>query len=113
MGRDDPARGQWHVSGDSAVVWTVASSVAAGVALGAPERHSIGDGSCFRKDEAVHIHMAELDAALRGVNLVTPWDMGKIQLKTESATVQRWMNDASTGRTRLRTEAHGEMLIRR
>ena len=113
VAKEDPARGQWHVSGDSAVVWTDASSVAAGVALETPEGHVIEDGSWLRKDEATHINMAELDAALRGVNLAIAWGMRVVELKTDSATVHRWVNDALSGRTRLRTKAHGEMLIRR
>ena len=113
MAKDDPARGQWNVSGDSAVVWTDASSVAAGVALETPEGHLIEDGSWLRKDEASHINMAELDAAVRGVNLAIAWGMREVKLKTDSATVHRWVNDALSGRTRLRTKAQGEMLIRR
>ena len=113
LARDDPARGQWHVSGDSAVVWTDASSVAVGVALETPEGHVIEDGSWLRKDEATHINMAELDAALRGVNMAIAWGMRVVELRTDSATVRRWVDDALTGRTRLRTKAHGEMLIRR
>ena len=38
LARDDPARGQKHVSGDNAVVWTDASSMAMGVALETPRR---------------------------------------------------------------------------
>ena len=110
---DDPARGQWHVSGDSAVVWTDASSVAEGIALETPEGHLIEDGSWLRKDEATHINMAELNAALRGVNLAIAWGMRVVELKTDSATVHRWVSDALSGRTRLRTKAHGSMLIRR
>ncbi|XP_043199882.1 uncharacterized protein LOC122369303 [Amphibalanus amphitrite] len=39
--------------------------------------------------------------------------MRVIDLRTDSVTVHRWINDALSGRTRLRTKAHGEMLIRR
>ena len=34
-------------------------------------------------------------------------------LRTDSATVQKWIGDALSGRSRLQTKAHGEMLIRR
>ena len=36
-----------------------------------------------------------------------------IDLRTDSATVYKWIDDALSGRSRLRTKAHGEMLIRR
>ena len=57
--------------------------------------------------------MAELDAALRGLNLAIAWKMTVIELRTDSFTVHRWIADAISGRTRLRTKAHGEMLLRR
>ena len=57
--------------------------------------------------------MAELDAAVRGINLAIAWHMRVIELRTDSAAVHRWVDDALSGRARLRTKAHGEMLIRR
>ena len=73
----------------------------------------IEDACWLRRDKTVHINMAELDAMVRGVNLALAWGMRKVHLKTDSATVHRWVEDALTGRTRLRTKAQGEMLIRR
>lgn len=57
--------------------------------------------------------MAELDAAIRGINLAIAWGMKTIELRTDSATVFRWINDALSGLAHLRTKAHGDMLIRR
>ncbi|KAF0309114.1 uncharacterized protein FJT64_019716 [Amphibalanus amphitrite] len=57
--------------------------------------------------------MAELDAAVRGLNLAVAWGVTNIDLRTDSATVHRWVDDALSGRARLRTRAAGEMLIRR
>ena len=113
LAREDPARGQWCVTGDRAVVWTDASSIAAGVVLESEGGDVIEDACWLRRDEATHINMAELDAAVRGINLALAWDMKTIELKTDSATVHRWVSDALSGRARLRTKAHGEMLIRR
>lgn len=110
---DDPARGQWCVTGDRAVVWTDASSVAAGAVLESAAGDVIEDACWLRRDDSTHINMAELDAAVRGVNLAIAWGMRNIELKTDSATVHRWVSDALSGRARLRTKAHGEMLIRR
>ena len=95
------------------VVWTNASSLAAGVVVQLPCGDVIEDACWLRTDESAHINMAELDAAIRGVNSAVAWGMRDIELRTDSATVHRWVDDALTGRARLRTKAHGEMLIRR
>ncbi|KAF0293700.1 Intracisternal A-particle Pol-related polyprotein [Amphibalanus amphitrite] len=113
LASEDPARGQWCVTGHRAVLWTDASSIAAGVVLESEGGDVIEDACWLRRDEATHINMAELDAAVRGINLALAWDMKTIELKTDSATVHRWVSDALSGRARLRTKAHGEMLIRR
>ena len=39
--------------------------------------------------------------------------MKAIEFRTDSATDHRWIDDALSGRARLWTKAHGEMLIRR
>ena len=113
LASDDPAHGRWHVGGDEAVVWTDASSVAAGVVLETPTGDPIEDGCWLRRDETTHINMAELDAAVRGINLAIAWGMRRVDLKTDSSTVHRWISDALSGRARLKTKAHGEMIIRR
>ena len=58
-------------------------------------------------------NMAELDAALSSVNMVIAWGIRVIDLRTNSATVHKWVGDALSGRSRLRTNAHAELLIRR
>ncbi|XP_043225017.1 uncharacterized protein LOC122383025 [Amphibalanus amphitrite] len=112
----DPATGPWCVTGESLVVCTDASSLAGGVVLmDATSGGIIEDGSWLRPEAqaALHINMAELDAALSGVNLAIAWGATTIELRTDSATVAKWIDDALSGRSRLRTKAHGEMLIRR
>ena len=111
--KEDPCHGVWCVRGDRAVVWTDASSLAAGVVVETTQGNAIEDACWLRRDESSHINMAELDAAVRGVNLAIAWGMRTIELRTDSATVYRWIDDALSGRARLRTKAHGEMLIRR
>ncbi|XP_043235723.1 uncharacterized protein LOC122388597 [Amphibalanus amphitrite] len=110
---DDPARGTWCVEGDAMAVWTDASSLATGVVLESADGDVIEDACWLRHNEATHINMAELDAAIRGVNLAVAWGARTIDLRTDSATVHRWLDDAISGRARLRTKAHGELLIRR
>ena len=110
---DDPARGQWCVSGNSVVVWTDASSIAYGVVMESEDGNVIEDACWLRREDTAHINMAELDAVVRGLNIAIAWGMTTVHLKTDSATVHRWVEDALTDRTRLRTKAQGEMLIRR
>ncbi|XP_043215697.1 uncharacterized protein LOC122378555 [Amphibalanus amphitrite] len=111
----DPARGQWCWTGDQAIVWTDASSIAAGVVIETPCGGVMEDACWLRPGDAAatHINMAELDAAVRGLNLAVAWGVTNIDLRTDSATVHRWVDDALSGRARLRTRAAGEMLIRR
>ncbi|KFD71439.1 hypothetical protein M514_16371 [Trichuris suis] len=93
-------------------VWVDASSLAIGVALEV-DGAIVEDASWLRSDEASHINMAELDAVVKGLNLAISWRMSKIQLVTDSSTVHRWITDGLSGKTRLRTKASSEMLIRR
>ena len=111
----DPASGPWCFSGDKAIVWADASSIAAGVVVETPDDGIVEDACWLRSEDsaALHINMAELDAAVRGVNMAIAWGVKNIDLRTDSATVHKWLDDALSGRARLRTKAHAEMLIRR
>ncbi|XP_037093010.1 uncharacterized protein LOC119112829 [Pollicipes pollicipes] len=113
LNTDDPARGAGCVEGEDMVIWTDASSLATGVVAESPDGDVIEDACWLRRDEATHINMAELDAAIRGVDLAVAWGARTIGLRTDSATVHRWLDDAISGRARLQTKAHGELLIRR
>ena len=111
--QSDPVRGRWDVCGDDeAHLWVDASSVAIGVALEVGGS-VIEDGAWLRTSDVTHINMAELDAVVKGLNLALTWGFQKIILYTDSATVHRWISDGLTGKTRLRTKAASEMLIRR
>lgn len=57
--------------------------------------------------------MAELDAFIRGLNLALAWKFKKVQVLTDLSTVQRWISDGISGRSRLKTKTASEMLIRR
>ena len=71
---DDPARGEWCVAGDRAVVWTDASSLAAGVILETADGATVEDACWLRREAAAstHINMAELDAAVKGATWPSP-----------------------------------------
>ncbi|KRX42513.1 hypothetical protein T06_13251 [Trichinella sp. T6] len=50
-------------------------------------------------------NMAELDAVIKGLNLAFSWQMRRIRLMTDSATVHRWVTDGLSGKARLKTKA--------
>lgn len=108
----DPARGRWDVSGTEASVWVDASSLAVGASV-VVDGSVIEDASWLRTDNGGHINMAELDAMIKGINLALTWKMKRIRLYTDSQTVFHWVSDALSGKSRLRTKAASEMLIRR
>lgn len=109
---NDPASGRWNVDEGTAAVWTDASSIALGAVLEI-DGSVIEDGCWLRLDDASHINMAELDAAIRGVNMALSWKITKFRLITDSRTVYHWMSNALSGRSKLQTKAASEMLIRR
>uniref|UniRef100_A0A5S6QYK9 RNase H type-1 domain-containing protein n=1 Tax=Trichuris muris TaxID=70415 RepID=A0A5S6QYK9_TRIMR len=112
MKSQDPVRGRWDVSGDKAKVWDDASALALGVALEV-DGAIIEDGAWLRPDDAGHINMAELDSVIKELNLALSWQFKDLQLMTDSLTVYRWIDDALSGRARLKTKAASEMLIQR
>ena len=110
--QNDPVCGRWDVAGDRANVWVDASSLATGVVVEAGGS-TIEDASWLRTDDARHINMAELDAVIKGLNVALVWGFKDIELLTDSSTVHRWISDGLTGKSRLKTKASSEMLIRR
>ena len=110
--KNDPVRGRWSVRSDKARVWVDASSLALSVAVEV-DGCIVEDASWLRKDDATHINMAELDSVIKGLNLALTWEFKRVELLTDSSTVHRWITDALTGKSRLKTKAASEMLIRR
>ena len=109
---EDPARGRWSVRGDRATVWVDASMLALGVAIEV-DGEIVEDGCWLRPNDGTHINIAELDAAIKGVNLAILWGMSHIRLMTDSRTVYHWVTDTLSGKARCNTKAASEMLIRR
>ena len=109
----DPVRGDWCMGSNEVTVWVDASSVATGVALEASG--TVVEDACWLRptNDSRHINLAELDAALKGVNLALQWEATTLHLVTDSACVHRWISDTLTGKARVNTRAAGEMLIRR
>ena len=67
----------------------------------------------FDRKMMQNLHLAELDATLKGVKLAIQWQAKGVHIVTDSACTYRWITDALTGKARLTTKASSEMLIRR
>lgn len=107
----DPARSGWDVNVEEAVVWVDASSHSICAALEVDGNIIEGSG-WLRENDCSHINHAELDEVLKGVNLAFAWKMKNLVLMTDSKTINHWMTDALSGKSRLKTTAASEMLIR-
>ena len=109
----DPVGGNWCTDGKEITVWVDASSIATGMAL-ETNGTVIVDACCLRPiNDAQHLNLTELDAALKGINLALQWEATVLHLVTDSVCVHRWISDTLTGRARVNTKAASEMLVRR
>ena len=92
---EDPVGGVWNVkSGNYAVVWCDASSLAIGCAIEV-DGNIIEDGAWLRKsNDVLHINIAELEAILKGINLAIKWDRSNIVIKSDSVTAISWSKAA-------------------
>ena len=99
----DTVGGNWCTDSKEITVWVNASSVATGVAL--ETNGTFIENACWLRpiNDAQHVNLSELGAALKGINLALQWE----------ATVHRWISDTLSGRARVNTRAAAEMLVRR
>jgi transposase InsO family protein len=112
---EDPVSGKWSVGRESKSgrVWCDASSIGLGVVLEIDD-HVVEDAAWLRKkDDAMHINVAELEAVVKGLNLALKWNLEKLKIMTDSATVFGWLQSALTGSHRVKTHGTAEMLVRR
>ena len=111
----DPVKGPWMIRNEAKQgrVWCDASSLAVGVALEI-NGDIVKDAAWMRKtSDHNHIDIAELDAAVRGVNLSLKWGLQSVEVITDSVTVQRWMSSAVEGNCRVKVSGMSELLVRR
>lgn len=114
VGKEDPVFGSWEVEKTKrGTVWCDASDLATGVIVEV-EGCVVEDAAWLRKkDDVMHINVAELDAALKGINLAIHWGLTEIMLMTDSATVRGWI-DATLGETKkVGTKGAAELLVKR
>jgi len=111
---EDPVGGVWNVPRvDGGVVWCDASAIALGAVLEI-DGFVVEDGAWLRKkDDNMHINVAELDSVVKGVNLALKWNVRKLLIMTDSTTVHGWLSCLFSDSKRIRTKGVAEMLVRR
>ena len=111
---EDPVKGQWKVPKETkGVVWCDASDLALGamVEIGGGV---VEDAAWLRKkDDFKHINVAELESALKGVNLGLQWGLKEIKLMTDSVTVCEWIKTTLSEERKIKTKGAAEVLIKR
>ncbi|GFO06854.1 Gag-pro-pol polyprotein [Plakobranchus ocellatus] len=112
--KEAPVRGKWNVPSEAkGVVWRDASNLALGVVI------DIGgvtaeDATWLRKkDDYNHINVAELESALKGMNLGVQWGLKQIVLMSDSEVVCGWLKATLSEERKIRTKGAAEMLIKR
>ncbi|XP_067933713.1 uncharacterized protein [Watersipora subatra] len=66
-----------------------------------------------KEDDGAHINVAELEAALKRINLALKWKMTNVQVITDSATVYGWINSVIEETKRPKVTGLSELIIRR
>ena len=94
-------------------MWVDASSLAVGCCIEC-EGNIIEDIAWIRSEkEANHINLAELEAALKGVNMAIKWGFKKMNIKTDSATVFGWIKCMLDSEKRVKVSGLSEVLVKR
>jgi transposase InsO family protein/ribonuclease HI len=111
---EDPAKGTWAVDTKfGGKVWCDASSLAMGVSVQIGNT-IVEDAAWLRKKkDMAHINLAELDAVMKGVSLAVKWDLKKIEIVTDSATVFGWVKSVITKEKRIKVHGMSEPLVYR
>ena len=94
-------------------MWCDGSSIALGVVIEIAGT-TVEDTDWLRKkDDFNHINVAELEAALKEINLAIKWGLKSIELVTASATAHRWIQLTLTEKQRVKTKGADEIMVKR
>ena len=112
--KQDPVTGVWQVPLDGAAeVWCDASNLAVACCLQV-DGEVVEDAAWLRKEnDGTHINVAELEAVVKGLNLVLRWCISKVEVVTDSASVYNWVTSVLEDSHRPRVSGLSEMVIRR
>ena len=65
------------------------------------------------KDDKKHINVAELDAVVKGLNLVAEWNIKKATLFTDSKTVHGWLRAVLGNTRRVKVNGQNQVVVER
>ena len=108
---DEPVKGIWSASSGKLNVWGDTGQIAYGIAL---ERKNqiIEDGAWLRKaNNGTHTNLSELNAVIKGVNLVMKWGARDITIFTDSATIYSRLSSLLKKDKRIRVSGLSEMFL--
>ena len=109
---DDPVKGIWSASSGKLNVWGDAGQIEYGVAL-KRKNQTIEDRAWLQKaNDGTYINLAELNAVIKGVNLVMKWGARDITIFTDSATVYSWLSSFLKKDKRIRVSGLSKMLVK-
>jgi len=114
LAQADPVTGVWYVDPTSNewTVWCDASSIAIGAVL-SQSGNVVEDGAWLRsKDDKRHINVAELEAAMKGIELAVRWNVSRLKLITDSKTVAGWLQSVFDNTRRVKVGGLQEVLVR-
>ena len=90
---------KWYISGPEFDVWVDASSLATGVSL-EHDGAAVEDATWLRKGrDTQHINLVEVDAVLKGVNMVLMGKATRLQLHSDSACVHKCITATLMGKS--------------
>ena len=109
---DDPVKGIWSASSGKLNIWGDAGQIAYDVAL-KRKNQIIEDRAWLRKaNDGTYINLAELNAVIKGVNLVMKWGARDITIFTDSATIYSWLSSFLKKDKRIRVSELSKMLVK-
>ena len=94
--KEDPTQGRWCIDGQTLSVWVNASYLATGMSL--VYDGAVVEYACWLHPEKdfQHINLAELNAIIKGINLIILGKTTTLHMFTDSACVHKWISDTKT-----------------
>ena len=85
--KNDPTRGDWCMQGKEMNAWVDASSQMIEILW--EKNGAIIKDACWLRpmNDAAHINLEEVDAVLKGINLVLQWGVKVLHVRTDSLSV--------------------------
>ena len=116
LAMEDPVHGVWYANlaaRKEVTVYCDASDLAYGAMIQVDGK-VLEDRAWLRSaEDKRHINVAELDAAIRGVQLAADWNVDQFTLKTDSKTVHGWLSAVLKNTNRVKATGLYSLLVQR